>query len=460
MIKGISLKASPTEEQKVVLSQWMGCARFIWNAKCEEEKYLLAFAKKYLPLGTYPEVNSSYSKYKSKQTSPWLYDCPSQILRNSAANWCNTFHSFLKGICGKPKRKRKKSVESVHLTRELFRFEKGEDGVTRLRIGTKKRDLGTLSIKNHRPYKDPASIYIKKKNGRYTVSFCYEDNKESQNQLTKKQHLIELQSCSRQELESMTVGIDRGVARPVQMGDQFFDFSEEQKKKKKAKERYIKRFQRRMAKQQKGSKRRNKTKKKLSRAHEKISNIRKDFCHKTSRTIIDSVQTKVIVLEDLKTSKMTKKPKPQLCPMGKGWKKNKRKAKAGLNKAILDKGWHQLEVFLEYKAQDAGKVVFKVPAHHTSQECADCGHTHPNNRKSQSLFSCGRCGHSVNADQNAAEVIKKRAINLILNSGTELSKRGVLLDKGRGAIDQSIEAKASSASGSETSKKKSQANAA
>ena len=80
-----------------------------------------------------------------------------------------------------------------------------------------------------------------------------------------------------------------------------------------------------------------------------------------------------------------------------------------------------------------GKAVFKIPAHHTSQECSDCGNIHPSNRKSQELFECENCGHTDNADKNASEVIKKIAIKLILNSGTELSKRGVLLDSGRGA---------------------------
>ena len=56
---------------------------------------------------------------------------------------------------------------------------------------------------------------------------------------------------------------------------------------------------------------------------------------------------------------------------------------------------------------------------------------------------------------NAAEVIKKRAINLILDPGSGLSKRGVLLaDNGRGATSKTRRAKASRARGSETSKKK------
>lgn len=134
--------------------------------------------------------------------------------------------------------------------------------------------------------------------------------------------------------------------------------------------------------------------------------------------------------EDLGTSQMTRAPKKI-----KDEKTGKNKAiKSKLNQAILDKCWHQFETYIIYKANKRGKAWFKVLAHHTSQECADCGHTYPNNRKSQKLFSCESCGHSDNADHNAAEVIKKRAINLILNSGTELSKRGILLDTGRGAV--------------------------
>ena len=460
MLKGISLKANPTKEQKVTLSQWMGCARFLWNAKCEEEKYLSSFARKCLPLGTYPKADQSFSQYKSRDLSPWLFECPSQVLRNSSSNWYQTYQSFLKGICGKPKRKKKGDTESIHLTRELFRFEVCADGVKRLHIGTKKRDVGYLSFKKHGHFKEPNSIYIKKRNGRYAISFCYENGKLTQNQPTKEQHLKYLHGFSREELAAMTVGIDRGIVRPIQAGEAVFDFSKEQKKAKKEKERYIRRCQRRLSRQNKGSKRRNRNKRKISCAHAKIGHIRKDFCHKTSRKIVDDVKTKVIVLEDLKTSKMTKKSKPQPKDSGKGWEKNKRRAKAGLNKSILDKGWHQLEVFLEYKAFDSGKALFKISAHYTSQECADCGHTHPNNRKSQKQFSCERCGHSGNADKNAAEVIKKRAINLILDSGTELSKRGVLLDTGRGATYKSLEAKATDARSNETSKKKRLANVA
>jgi len=154
---------------------------------------------------------------------------------------------------------------------------------------------------------------------------------------------------------------------------------------------------------------------------------------------------------------MSRKPKAKSDGKG-GYLPNKAKAKAGLNKAILDKSWHKVERYLSYKAQKYGKALFKVPAHFTSQECAACGHTHPDNRKLQSLFVCIMCGHSDNADRNAAFVIKQRAIRLIQYSGTELSKRGVLLapglDIGQGAESKSSKANALDAVGSELSKKK------
>jgi putative transposase len=454
MLMGIRLQARPTGQQKLVLSQWMGCARFIWNAKCDEDSYLGSYARRYMPCGTYAPIDQKFSQYKDVQLSPWLSQCPSQILRNSAVNWYQTYQKFLKGECGKPKRKKKSDGGSIHLTKEVFRFEKCEDGVTRLFIGTKTNNIGYLSIKNHGPYQIPKSLYIKKQHGDYWVSFCYEDDLDESNLLTQEENLKHLRGADRSFLENNVVGIDRGVVRPVQAGSEVFDLTPEQKKSKLSREKYLKSYQRRLSKQKKSSNRRHKTKKKIADCHKKIANIRKDFCHKTSRKVVDNPQNKIIVLEDLRVKNMTAKPKAKQNDSGK-WEKNGANAKAGLNKSILDKGWHQLEAFIKYKSYRAGKAWFKVPAHHTSQECAACSHTHPNNRKSQDRFQCENCGHTDNADHNAAEVIKKRAIELILHPGTGLSKRGVLLaDTGRGATSKTRQAKATRARSREASKKK------
>lgn len=124
-------------------------------------------------------------------------------------------------------------------------------------------------------------------------------------------------------------------------------------------------------------------------------------------------------MEDLKLKNMTLRPKPRQDVNGK-WLKNGAKAKAGLNKALLHLGLNKFEVYLGYKMAKLNKPIFKISPYQTSQECAHCGYIHPDNRKTQSDFECLSCGHVDNADHNAALVIRKRAMDLILNSGTEL----------------------------------------
>ncbi|MFJ1258401.1 zinc ribbon domain-containing protein [Cupriavidus sp. CuC1] len=46
---------------------------------------------------------------------------------------------------------------------------------------------------------------------------------------------------------------------------------------------------------------------------------------------------------------------------------------------------------IQYKALRRNKLVVTVPPHHSSQECRQCGHTHPDNRPSQAVFVCKRC---------------------------------------------------------------------
>ena len=55
-----------------------------------------------------------------------------------------------------------------------------------------------------------------------------------------------------------------------------------------------------------------------------------------------------------------------------------------------------------------GFLVSTVPAAYTSKACPICGHIHNDNRKTQSHFECLCCGHTYDADINAAINIKRR----------------------------------------------------
>jgi len=438
MLMGVRFSAFPTDEQRLILSQWLGCARVIWNAKCDEHKYYSTYAAKYMPVGTYAPIDQKYSQYKDKELTPWLSKCPSQILRNSAVNWYKTMQNFLKGQCGKPQRKKKHDNLSLHLTRELFEFRRDEDGVERLYIGTKTNNIGSLECLVHHPYGIPNSIRIKKNNGKYWVSFCYEDHIDEKKLLDQQQHLKQLREYTQSQLERLVEAVDRGVVKPAQTTQHTFDFNPGQKKHLHQTNRRKKHQQKALRRGKKGSKRREKRKRRISKCYEKQANIRKDFNHKTSKALVKNAQ--VIIFEDLKTKQMTKRAKPKQDEETGRYLPNNAKAKSGLNRSILSVGWHQLETFTKYKAHRANKTVFKINPSYSSQECADCGHTSPDNRESQESFVCKECGHTSNADLNAACVLKKRAINTIRYSGTELSQRGVLHipreGTGRGAYDK------------------------
>ena len=438
MLMGLRFQARPTAHQKLVLSQWLGCARVIWNAKCQEYRYHRRFSQRLGLTGTRPPIDQKYAQFKDTELTPWLYRCPSQILRNSAVNWFKTFQNHFKGLCGKPRFKKKHDHISLHLTRELFSFEKDpKSGALRLLIGTKKNHIGVLDLNYHtKRFALPKSIRIKKRAGRYWVSFCYEDGLDTTEHLTQSQHLERLRALDVEQLETMVEAVDVGVVTLAETTCKSHGFTPEQKRSVARHGEKKKALQKAMSRGQKGSKRREKKKRRMARASEKIANIRRDAHHKISAQLVEDAD--VLIFEDLRVSQMTRRPQAKRDEAGGALERRGVRAKARLNRAILNAGWHQLYQFTKYKAFRASKVTFKVRAHYSSQECADCHHTHPRNRVSQASFVCQLCGHHDNADRNAARVLKQRAIKRILDSGTELSARGVLLpDKGRREADQS-----------------------
>jgi putative transposase len=63
---------------------------------------------------------------------------------------------------------------------------------------------------------------------------------------------------------------------------------------------------------------------------------------------------------------------------------------------------------LKFKLDEWGIRYRSVQHAYTSQECSVCGFVHEDNRPSQAEFRCLNCGHTENADVNAAWNIAKR----------------------------------------------------
>jgi putative transposase len=125
-------------------------------------------------------------------------------------------------------------------------------------------------------------------------------------------------------------------------------------------QRRLQRLQRRLSRQQPGSRRRTTTKAKLARCHLKVRNLRADAIGKLTTTLAVTYGT--IVVEDLHVKGMTASAK------GTG-----RRAKAGLNRAILDTGPGELRRQLDYKtAWRGGTLVVADRWYPSSKTCSRC----------------------------------------------------------------------------------------
>jgi putative transposase len=164
-----------------------------------------------------------------------------------------------------------------------------------------------------------------------------------------------------------------------------------------------------LARKKRGSSRRNKAAARVAGLHGKVRRQRLDHSHKAALALVRDHG--VIVHEKLTISNMARRPRPRPDDHG-GYAPNGAAAKTGLNKSINDAGWGIFLRVLSAKAESAGRTVIAVDPRHTSQRCAECGHTGARNRVSQAEFRCLACGQLAHADVNAAKNILRAGLAL------------------------------------------------
>ena len=190
------------------------------------------------------------------------------------------------------------------------------------------------------------------------------------------------------------VGIDRGVAAPLVLSD---GTSYSLPASVSDLDRRIRRAQRIASRRKRGSVRHAKAQRRVSALKARQARIRKHWAHEATTQIARRYGT--VVVERLRTKNMTASATGTIAEPGRNVAQ-----KRGLNRAILNVGWHQIETMLLYKAHRLVKV---NPAF-SSQTCASCGTVDSRSRKNQAAFVCVTCGHRDNADRNAAVVILHR----------------------------------------------------
>ena len=349
----------PTVQQKISLAQLFGCVRVVYN----DALYLCRSESKKLKSADLQKIVITEAKKTVERA--WLKEVSNVALQQSVNDLEIAFKNFFDSCKGKrkgkkvgyPKFKKKTNTQSARLTRNGFSV-KG-DSVYLAKIGEVKpiwsRELPAI----------PSSVtVIKDCANRYFLSFVVEASP------------IVL------EAKNQSIGVDLGIKTFAVMSNGETASSPSYK----ALDRKIRRLQRRLSRQQIDSKRRAKTRLKIAKLHNQVTDTRKDFLHKLSTKLVSENQT--IILEDLNVAGMVKNRK--------------------LSRAISQQGWGEFRTLCEGKSEKFGRD-FRVISRWepTSQTCSMCGFRWGKIDLSVRSIQCLNCGIQHDRDFNAAKNIEK-----------------------------------------------------
>jgi len=349
----------PTQKQQTQLAQLFGCCRVVWNDALALVKQSQKFPK-----------NSDLQKLcitqaKGTEQRSWLQEVSNIPLQQSVADLGVAIKNYFDSRTGKrkgssigfPRFKNKDNRQSARFRKGGFSIKKGKVYLAK---------IGHLKTKWSRPLpSEPSSVtIIKDRRNRYFLSFVVE---------------AEVPSSS---APNDSVGVDLGIKTfAVLSTGEKIDSPSYQKLNRK-----IKRFQRRLSKCVKGSKRRELARLKVAKLKAKLRDTRKDFLHQLSSKLINENQ--VIVLEDLNVKGMVK----NRC----------------LSRAISKAGWSEFRTMCEAKSQMYSREVRVISRWQpTSQYCSDCGYKWGKLDLSVREIVCLSCGTLQDRDGNAATNIKQ-----------------------------------------------------
>ena len=350
----------PTDQQKQSLAQLFGCVRVVWNdalALCKQ-------SEKKPKSSELQKIVITQAKLTLERA--WLSEVSNIPLQQSVADLDVAFKNFFDSCkrkrkgrkVGYPKFKKRSQVsQSARFRIGGFSF-KGNN-VYLAKIGI------VNPIWSRNLPSEPSSVtVIKDCAERYFLSF-----------------VVEVEPIQT-EVKNPSIGIDLGIKTFAVMSNGEKAESPSYKKL----DQKVRKLQRKLARQPKDSKRRNVTRIKIAKLHNRIADTRKDFLHKLSTKIVNENQ--VIILEDLNVSGMVKNRK--------------------LSRAISQQGWREFRTLCEAKSEKFGRE-FKVISRWepTSKICSDCGFKWGKIDLSIRSVLFLNCGTEQDRDENASRNIEK-----------------------------------------------------
>ena len=363
-IEGRRTRIYPTKSQAEMLWRSVGFSRWLWNnAHAMNQEYYRANQK------NISRFDLQKKMVAHKNQFDWAKECHSQIVpqvvKNYKQAWTNKFTSNF----GKPKFKKKGACK------DSFGASEGLKIIDKKTVRLPK--IGKVKVGKVNPKYQPRSWVIERdKTGEYYLSYQIE--------------VPDYQPPPNTINEDQMLAIDLGLA--------FLATGSDGKKIKNMKFmkkllKSIKKLQRKLSRETKGSKNYEKTRIKLARKHKKIRNQRRNYLHLISKRMINENQ--VIITETLQIQQMMK---------------NKR-----LAGAIQDAAWYQLVTFLEYKAKKYGRHFIKVDQKYPSTKlCSNCGTKNNHLTLGDRNWTCHECNTTHDRDINAALNIKNEGIRRLL----------------------------------------------
>ncbi len=372
----------PSPGQRTALARAFGCARVVFNDGLRARQEAFAAG---LPYVTDAELSLRLTRAKAVPERAWLGEVSAVILQQALADLNAAYRNFfasLKGTRKGPKvsqprfRSRKDTRQAIRFTRNAC-FWVTSGGKLRL------PKIGDVPVRWSRPLPSkPSSVtVIKDSSGRYFASF-----------------VIQTEPRPLSEAESVT-GIDLGLTHFAVLSDgrkiASPGFLRRAEKK-------LKRAQRSLSRKQDGSQNRGKARVKLGRAHARVADARREFCHQLSTKLIRDNQA--VAVEDLAVRAL---------------------ARSRLAKSVHDAGWSAFVHMLEYKARRYGREFHRVGRFEpTSQMCSACGVKDGPKPLHVRAWQCQRCGAWLDRDVNAA-------VNVARAAGLAVSACGAQVRPGR-----------------------------
>ncbi len=317
------LTAKSTTE--LLMKQFAGCCRFVWNKALALQKERLDAGERTLG---YNKMAILLPAWKTEHL--FLNEAPSQALQQVLLNLDRAIKDAFD-----PKQPEKQfpTFKKKFVSRDSFRYPQGFR-IEGSRVFLPK--LGWINFRRSRPVEGtPRNITVSRKGTHWFVSIQ-----------------TEAEVAEPVHPSDSLVGIDRGVTRFATLSDGTFHEPLNAFRKMELK---LAREQRKLARKTTRSNNWQKQKERITRLHIRIADMRNDYLHKLSTTI--SKNHAVVVLEDLKVKDMSASAQGTREKPGRTVKQ-----KAGLNKAILDQGWGNFRLYLEYKqARLGGWVTLRQP---------------------------------------------------------------------------------------------------